>query len=232
VPSESPLTALQRDALLAVVALALLTAPLWLPATGLGTETYVYERAEVVIDDENGIAYANDTGVPLGTAVSEEIACTTAWAIRPCAFERYLAANNTVPSEVYTSNPGSDRSVPVEPYGYAQADGVVYETAYVANRSARNDDGMYRLDLALEPVAADEALRSVSIDASAEYADTPPVVVEAARDGTAIASREIEVPQTPIRLDDGATIGSTRRGRPIRTGSANCCGPGSRRWDR
>jgi hypothetical protein len=110
VPSESRLTPLQRDALRAVAALALLTAPLGVPATNLGAETYVYERAEVAIDDEDGIAYANDTGVPLGTAVGEEIACATGWAIRPCAFERYLASNNTVPSEVYTSNPGLDHS--------------------------------------------------------------------------------------------------------------------------
>lgn len=202
-PSERRLSALQRDALLAVAALALLTAPLWVPATTLGAETYVYERAEVVIDDEDGIAYANDTGVPLGTSVSEEIACTNAWAVRPCAFEQYLASNNTVPSEVYTSNPGLDHSVPIEPYGYAQADGTVYETALVANRSARNEDGMYRLDLALERVAADEALRAVSIDASAERGDVPSVAVEAAREGRAVAPREIEVPQTPVRLDDG-----------------------------
>ncbi|WP_135806551.1 hypothetical protein [Halorussus marinus] len=202
-PAERRLSTLQRDALLAILALALLTAPLWLTATSLGAETYVYERAEVVIDDESGIAYANDTGVPLGASVSDEIACTTAWAVRPCVFEQYLASNNTVPSEIYTSNPGTSHSVPIEPYGYAQADGVVYETAYVANRSARNEDGMYRLDLALEPVGAEEALRSVSIDASTERPDAPSVAVEAAQEGRAVAPREIEVPQTPIRVDDG-----------------------------
>jgi hypothetical protein len=67
----------------------------------------------------------------------------------------------------------------------------------------QNENDMYRLDLTLEQVAADEALRDVSIDASAEYAGVSPVAVEAEREDRAVASRRIEVPKTPIRLDDG-----------------------------
>lgn len=204
-PADGRFTALHRDVLLAALALVLLTAPLWVPATGIGSPTYTYERAEVVVDDAGGITYANDTGVPLRADVSDDIACSNPWAVRPCGFERYLASNDVaIPSGIYTSNPGDRQSVPIEPYRYAQVNGTVYETVYTANRSVRNDEGMYRLDLALEPTDPDEALRSVSLRASAEHEDVPAEAVAAARDGEAISHREVEVPETPLRLDDGS----------------------------
>lgn len=203
-PSDGRFTALHRDVLLAVVALALLTAPLWVPATNLGEPTYTYERAEVVVDDEGGITYANDTEVPLRVDISENVACSNSWAVRPCGFERYLASNDvTIPSGIYTTNPSDRQSVPREKYGYALVNGTAYETVYTVNRSVQNENGMYRLDLALEPTDPDEALRSVSLPASADHVGIPPEAAESAREGEATSHREVEVPERPLRLDDG-----------------------------
>lgn len=202
-PSDSGLTARRRDLLLAVVALALLAAPVWVPAVNVGEPTYAYERVQIVADDEDGIAYVDETDVPPRIAISDDVACSNAWEVRPCAFERYLASNETIPTEVYTNNPDAPQTIPVERYRYALIDGDVYETAYVANRSVQNDDGLYRIDLALEPASAEDVLRTVSLDASAEYVDAPSVVVEAATEGRATAHHEAEVPRTPLRLDDG-----------------------------
>lgn len=127
-PSDSRITAFHRDMLLAVVALTLLVAPLWVPAINIGDPTYTYERAQIVLDDEDGITYANET---------------------------------------------------------------------------ENDAGLYRLDLALEPASPADVLRAVSRDVSAEHVDVAPVVVEAAKEGEATSHHEVEVPQTPMRLDDG-----------------------------
>lgn len=206
------LTPARRDALLALAALALLAGPLWASALHVGDPTYEYRSARVVTDDEHGLAYANQSGEPGHTLISEDVGCSIGWEARVCAFERYLAANHTVPTGVYTNNPDLTSSeMGAERYRYVLVDGTAYETVYVPNTSVRNDEGMYRLDLALEPVSAEgggteslaDVLRAVSLPASRVGNGLPPVVLDAARDGVAYGDRRVDVPRTPVRLDDG-----------------------------
>lgn len=196
-------TDLYRDVLLAVIALALLSTPVWVSAANVGEPTYTYERAQVVLDSEDGIAFANDSAVSRRVSISDDIGCSNYWDVRPCAFERYLAANNTVPTGIHSTNPDATHlGFAEERYRYVQINGTVYEVAYETNRSVQNDDGLYRVELALEPTSADDALRAVSRKASTERG-VPKVAVEAAEEGEATSNREVEVPQTPLRLDDG-----------------------------
>lgn len=197
--SRALLTPARRDALLAVVALALVVAPIWAPALHLGDPAQRYERA--LVTTENGtIEYADESAEPVRAPVSVEIACTEPFMqSRGCFFEHYLAEGHTIPTGVWTSNPDHDRISTFERYEYAALNGSVYRTGYVANESVQNDDGLYRVELALDPEPADEALRSVSV--SAERVPDP--VRRAAETGVATTHREIDVPDRPVRLDDG-----------------------------
>lgn len=203
--SSGVLTPFRRTLLWVVVAVVLLASPVAVSAMNVSETTYTYERAEVVVDDEDGITYAGDPDL-YSIHLSEDIGCSTPADTRTCAFERHLVSNATVPTEMYATNPSAAIhmfDLGLERYRYVQLDGSVYEPTYVVNQSVRNDDGSYRVDLALESADATDALRDVSIDASNERADVPSVVVEAAREGSASADHEVGVPQTPIRVDDG-----------------------------
>lgn len=197
------LTPRHRDALLALLAIGLLATPLWAPTDDLGDDTYTYERAQVVVDDEDGISYADEPRVRGIGPISEELGCSTEFPSRTCAFERLLVENETVPTEIYTTTTGSTTLPSTDRYRYVQIDGDAYATRYVANESVTNAQGLYRIDLALEPVSAEDVLERISVDATAEYGDVPDVVAEAAREGSATSHREVTVPQMPIRLDDG-----------------------------
>ncbi|WP_222917475.1 hypothetical protein [Natrinema sp. SYSU A 869] len=205
-PSNGFLTPFRRDLLLAVVALVFLATPVGVSATNISETTYTYERAEVIVDDEDGITYAGDPRLKLfNTHLSEDIGCSVPQDIRLCAFERQLVANATIPTEVYTSNPSLPSpafDIGIDRYRYVQSNGSVYEPTYAANRTVQNENGLYRVDLTLESASATDALRDVSIDATTENVDAPSVVVEAARQGTASADHEAEIPQTPVRVDD------------------------------
>lgn len=193
------LTPARRDALLAVIALALLVAPVWAPMVHLGDPIYRYESTRVTAADDGTIEYAND-GPQTPAPISVEIACTAEFMqSRSCFFEQYLAANHTVPSGISSSNPNTTDIPTFERYQYAVVNGTVYETSYVANHSRENEEGFYGVDLALEPVPADEALRWASVRADR----VPGPIREAAETGVGTAHREIEVPKTPVRLDDG-----------------------------
>ena len=200
-PSNGVLTPFRRTLLWVVIAVVLLASPVAVSATNVSERTYTYERAEVVVDDEDGIAYAGDPDL-YNRHLSEDIGCSTPGDTRTCAFERYLVSNGTVPTGMYASDPSSASpafGLDIERYRYVQLDGTVYEPTYVANRTVQNDDGNYRIDLALESTEATDALRDVSDGRT----DVPSVVAEAAREGSASADREVEVPRTPIRVDDG-----------------------------
>ena len=195
------LTPKRRDALLAVVALALLAAPFWAPLVHLGDPTYRYERVRVTAADGT-IAYANDSDPPIRDPLSVDVACTGDFMhSRGCYFEQHLAANHTVPTGVAASPPGPTSPPNFEHYEYAVVNGTVYETSYVANRSAKNSDGMYRVDLALEPASARDALEDVSVPADEVSAP----VREAAETGVGTAHRDVDVPKTPVRFDDSGT---------------------------
>lgn len=203
VSPNNSLTPLRRDLLLAVVALMLLFSPVLVSATNISETTYTYERVEVVVNEEDGITYAGDPQLS-DTPISKEIGCSVSVSTRTCAFERHLLSNVTVPTEAYTTNPAATLDVGIDRYQYVQINGSVYEPIYRGNWSVQRDDGLYRVDLALESTSAVDALHHVSINASTESEDVSPVVLKAARQGSAIADREVEIPQTPIQVDSGA----------------------------
>lgn len=213
---------LHRSLLLALLGLFLLAGPLWIPLFHLDDPTYTYERTEVVVDAEEGITFA-ETDRPEPRYLSEDIACTQPFRdARICALERLVRSNETVPSGIYTTNPNlSSHSISGGRYQYVQLDGTTYEPTLVPNRSVRNDEGLTRLDLALERVPPRDALRAVAINISAD-ADVPAVVRSAARTGSATTHRDVEVPRNPLEVEAGeyyvVTIGD--RSDPVRTAVA------------
>jgi hypothetical protein len=220
-PSAALLTPRRRDALIALLALALLAGPLWVPALHLDDPTYRYERARVTAGDA-GVSFANASAVPAGTVASDEIACA-GYSSRACAFERHLARGHTVLTGIYSSHPG-ERTDPfaVAPdrydYEYVQIEGTVYEPTTVANDSrvyvvangtvyeagespagADTSGDLYRNELSLRPVSPAEALADVARDPGA----VPGPIRRAATTGAGVAHRDLEVPHTPIRTADG-----------------------------
>lgn len=198
--APGPFTPKRRDAILAVLALALLSAPLWVSALHLDDTTYHYERAQVTTNDEWGLGYATDEVNSLQVHISDDIACSMPDRIRTCAFERYVAANHSVP----TSYQAEDADSPFlrqgrERYQYALINGSGYETTYAVNRSDPRGNGNYGVELALEPVALTEMLEVASLDPDDEA--VPEVVAEAAREGVGYSIHEVDVPETTIAVD-------------------------------
>jgi len=218
-PSITLLTQRRREALGALLAVILLAGPVWLPALHLDDPTYRYERARVTANGTN-VAFANASEVPTGTMVSDEIACS-GYPSRVCAFERQLARNHTVLTDVYSSTPGErTRAFSLGPdrYDYVRIDGTVYEPTTLANRSrtyvvangtvyeaGEAPDGVptsgdvYRNELSLRRGSPTAALADVSRDADA----VPVPVRRAAETGVGVAHRERSVPRTPIRTANG-----------------------------
>ncbi|RQG92964.1 hypothetical protein EA462_01750 [Natrarchaeobius halalkaliphilus] len=192
---------LPRDILLGVLALSLLTAPLWAGAVGVGDPAYTYDRAEVTTTDA-GIEYADPEEAPHRTPISDSIECA-GWGgdIRACTFEEHLLEEGAIPTGIHATNPNST-SVPsvvqADYYRYVQIENTVYEPSYSPNTSAQREDGMYRVDMTLEPVAPEDALYWVSLGGDR----APSVVAETAREGTTTTTAEVDVPETPIRLED------------------------------
>lgn len=200
-----PLTPARRDAFFVVLALGLLLGPVWVPVLDLDEPTYRYERARVTVGGENGLAYANSTPFQeTNRFISADIGCTIPEDARICAFEHY-AANHTIPTDVYGTNPNYTRRSlgGVERYRYVLLNGTAYETTLVPNRSIRDDQGLYRLDLGLSPVSLDEALRAVSLNATVQREDIPSVVYRAATGGVGENHRLVDVPRTPVRVENG-----------------------------
>ncbi|MDQ2051812.1 hypothetical protein RBH26_15140 [Natronolimnohabitans sp. A-GB9] len=193
-----------RDLALAVLAVGLLTAPLWVTALSLGEPITEYDRAEVTTDG-SGVTYADPDTVPPETPISDSIECA-GWSgdLRACSFEDHLLEEESLPTGLYSTNPNSTSvpwSLTADYYEYAQVDDRLYEVAYEANASAQRDDGMYRVDMTLEPADPDAVLRWVSIDV--DDADLPSVVADTARDGSGTSRGPVDVPEAPIELEDG-----------------------------
>ncbi|ELY46393.1 hypothetical protein [Natronorubrum tibetense] len=193
-----------RDLALAVLAVALLTAPLWAATLSLGEPVTEYDRVEVTTDGD-GVAYADPDAVPPETPISESIECA-GWGgdVRACSFEEHLLEVDSLPTSLYSTNPNST-SVPwtltADYYDYVQLDDRLYEVAYETNASAQRSDGMYRVDITLEPADPDDVLRWESIDV--DDADLPSVVADTARDGSGTSRDAVDVPESPIELEDG-----------------------------
>lgn len=218
-PSTTLLTPRRRDALSVLVALVLLAGPVWIPAFHLTDPTYRYERTRVAVDG-SGVAFVNASDVPAGTALSDDIACAGS-SSRACAFERHLARNHTVLTGIYSTDPG-ERTDPFatapDRYEYVQIDGTIYEPITVANLSrvyvvangtvyqkgtappgVDTSGDLYRNELSLRPASPAEALADVSRGLD----EVPAPIRRAARSGTGVAHREVSVPRTPIRTEDG-----------------------------
>lgn len=218
-PSTTLLTPHRREAVGALLAVVLLAGPVWIPTLHLDDPTYRYERARVTVDGAS-VAFATASDVPPGTTVSDEIACS-GYPSRVCAFERQLARNHTVLTEVYSSEPGERThafAAGADRYDYVRIDGIVYETTTLANRSrvyvvangtvyeaGEAPDGVptsgdvYRNELSLRRVSQTAALADVSRDTDA--VSTP--VRRAAETGVGVAHRERSIPRTPIRTAGG-----------------------------
>lgn len=210
-PSDRPLGLTRRDFVLLLVALVLFAGPLVAAPFHLRT-SHKYERAQV-ITNENMVAYAHGWRSSTPTPISTDIACSRGEPqSRGCYLERSLAANRTVPTNLYVGWPDSAASgdSTIEPtgfpgheqYEYVLGPDAVYRTTYVVNRSApspTNGDS-YRIELALTPVSPETALDDVSIP----VAEASPVARKAAKNGVSYSTREVDVPETPIRLANGS----------------------------
>lgn len=200
---SAPFTPKLRDFLLALFAVCLLTAPLWTPALELDDQTHQYERVEISTADGT-IELATQDAFPLrhSEPISDRIACSGGWVTRPCGLEGLLLEEGPAPSGIYTNNPDWGSLHQPASYGYVLLNGSVYETTYETNTSAQRSDGYYPVDLNLEQVTPEEALREVS--APVDSSQLPGVVKQAARNGEASKHDRVPAPATPIRTDDGS----------------------------
>ncbi|MGQ3411813.1 hypothetical protein ACT4ML_06070 [Natrinema sp. LN54] len=191
----------RRDVGLALLALGLLAAPLWALPLHLDDPTYRYEGTAVTAGN-GSIDYADSDMVSHETPLRDEIACTDGlpWEVRPCAFERLLLENRTVPTDIQYGSVGRVRPPVDDRYQYVLLNGSVYETTYIANESVQRH-GDYRIDLALERTTLEQVLQDVSRPVTA--AEVSPTVAEAARSGDARSHREVESADTLLRLEDG-----------------------------
>ena len=195
-PVDESLTPARRDALLAVLAVGMLLAPLWVPGLHLDDPEYRYESVEVEADGTQ-LRFATEPEDPL-LGLSERIACAGDRWGRACVFEHFVATNHSVPTRIY-ANPDREFRDDVHDhrYQFVLINGTVYEVGAVPNASVTGHGGR-RLDLGLRPVPAERALRYESVDVQ----EVPPPVRQAARTGSAIGYVE-DLPDTPIELDDG-----------------------------
>lgn len=201
-----------RDVVLALLAVALLTAPLWIAPLDLGEPTYHYERSEVSVDGDE-ITFAESNVTPQAWPLSERLACTGRDS-RTCAFETSLTDGRSVPGVTYTTSPNGTSSAPWDhDYDYVVGGDGVYEPTYVVNETpvtVDGIDGLYSVDLTVDPVAPGDALEAVAID----IGDVEPAVREAAESGSSESTADVEPPKTPVKTDDGSYY------RVYRTGSA------------
>ncbi|SEH15615.1 hypothetical protein SAMN04487967_2160 [Natronorubrum sediminis] len=193
------LTPFRRDLSLALLAVALLTVPLWGASYIPPTTSYQYDHTEVVAT-ETSIEYV-DSAMPSTVPISDEIACADPWEIRTCTLEGQLE-NETVTTEYTSTNPDSDAETlsDWDRYGYVLLDETLYETTHAANESAPSDDGGYRIDIGLEPASTDAALADVAVDSTEVSSEAATV----ANEGHLETDEEIDVPETPIETDDGS----------------------------
>lgn len=191
---------LRRDILLGLLALTLLTAPLWVGVLGMGETEYTYERAEVTATD-TGLEYVEPDEVPPDLPISDAVECT-GWDydIRICTLEAKVL-EEPIETEVYTSNPNLTPAAPVtqgDNYQYIQMDDGIYEPSLDSNSSTQRSDGMYPVKLDLNPVAAADALEQVSLDPD----NAPSVVAETAQAGTTTTTESVDVTETPLIVED------------------------------
>ena len=200
----------RRDLVLALVGLALVTAPFWIGQFDLDDPRYTYERTAVTTDNGT-IEYANagDSAAVSGP-ISEDIGCLRGFdlgEIRYCTIEGSIATNETTVTIAYTSDSEPDslhRTMGSGSYRYLAVNGGIYVQTVRVDRSAGGNESAarYPVYLDLERADPEAALEDVSIERSS--ADVSPTVARAAETGSETTRSEIEVPQQPIRLEDGS----------------------------
>lgn len=197
------LTRKRHDMVSVIFGILLLVSPVWVTALGVGEPRYQYDRVQVLIDDEDGLTYASDDPAKF-VPISTNIGCSIPQDVRTCAFERYLLANHTIPTTVYTNNPDLETApYDMARYQYVMVNGSAYRPVQVPNKSVQRDDGIYRVDLDLESVSIESALRNAALNASLERDQIPNPVYQAAVSGESSSTNEVDVPTTPIRLENG-----------------------------
>lgn len=194
VPSRvsSALTPRRRDALVFLLGLALLLSPVPVALGFVGGTDYHYESTEVV-ETGNGLAYADASEVPAGTPISEDIACAGTQVERACALEPTLVDAGPRSLGVTSEDPEDDPAIAPRPYEFVQLDGEIYRAVYT---TAENGS----VGVALNTTSASVALHSVSVDP--ELTDVPGTVIDAAAEGEATSRTAVDVPDTPVIVDD------------------------------
>ncbi|ELY90574.1 hypothetical protein C483_10956 [Natrialba hulunbeirensis JCM 10989] len=192
-----------RDLAVSLLALCLLTSPFLVATFHIGEPAHEFDRAAVTTNDST-IEYADRDDVPALTPISEDIDCA-GWAgdLRACALEEQVLDGQAVPAGMWTEGVG--HTPPARPYlagyyQYVQLDRQVYEPTYETNASEQRN-GMHRVELSLEPTNPDDALQRISVDVTDEVLH--PTVAEAAREGATTTRAAVDIPETPIELEDG-----------------------------
>jgi len=188
---SSQLTPKRRDILVLFVALALLLSPLPVALGYVGGIDYQYESTEVVTTGDT-VAFADASGVPAGTPISEDIACSGNQIERACALEFELTDGTSLSLGVESENPEDDPAVAPSSYEFVQVNDQVYRAVY---RTA--EDGS--VEVALSSTSASTALHAVSLTTKAR--EVPDVVAEAAETGEATSTNAVDVPRTPIVIE-------------------------------
>lgn len=185
----SSLSSKRRDGLVFVIGLLLLFSPVLVTMGFVGGSDYHYESVEVVTTGDT-LAYADESAVPDGTPISDEIACSGTLVQRGCAFEPALTDGETLPLGVESDNPDADPAIADQPYRFVQLEDAVYRSSYTTGEDNS-------VEVALNSTSASIALHAVSVDTE----DLSSTVIEAAEDGEATSRTAVDVPETPVQLD-------------------------------
>lgn len=190
-----------------VLGLVLLTAPVWVDASGIGEDRTVYERVEVTANGGT-IEYVERPAATQHTPLSEDLGCTLdqPWtSTRGCSHEEGLTGSETGAVVSYTDDPENDNTFLPSKYDYVALDDGVYEqTVTVGDEQQAGPDGDrgYPVSLDVSRVDAQSALRELSVSVD----DVPSTVADTARSGETTTDESVDVPPHPIRLEDGSYV--------------------------
>ncbi len=190
---SSMFTPKRRDALVFLVGAVLVLLPVLTTMGFIGGADNHYESTEVVVTDDT-LSYADEGAVPAGTPISEDIACTGTQVERACALEPMLSDNETLSLGVTSDDPDRDPTIAQPPYEFVQLEDGIYRAVY-----STTDDGAVEVELS--PSSGSVAVHGVSTDP--EHDSVSSTVVEAAETGEATSRTAVDIPETPIIVDDG-----------------------------
>ena len=190
----STLTPKRRDGIVFLVGLLLLMSPVLFTMGFVSGGDHHYEAVEVVTTGDT-LAYADESAVPPGTPISEDVACSGTQVERACALETVLEDSETLPLGVETDereSPARDPAIAESPYEFVQFEDDLYRAVYTTT-----DDGS--VEVGLSSTAASTVLHAVSVHA--DESSVSSTVVEAAEEGEATSRSAVDVPQTPVVVD-------------------------------